>query len=353
MMDNVERAEDFRQKGRSIEIAQPRDALLGPLKLLPGTWQNANPQIPQGWNMIALPFGTEPASPFNYRLLMNHYNEKLEFTTVDKAVPNRGVDRVMSPSVSLDQFIVTLNYIQTINQVRAADEPNSGKAGNDGLAIHHEPGLFLNMTNHVTKSVDIARMGTIPHGNALLAMGHFDDSVDIFNGPPTIPAISGLPVGVGTPPNLQGNPYLAPYKHFDTNPFFGTVPPGTPGFPGFNPVKPAELLTLGMPQNVLRTTRLAMTTNLQDGGISNIPFIVREADASLMESTFWIMELDEPGFDGEPKLVMQYLQVVMLDFFPRRDGTAGAIAWPHVSINTMEKVANPGDTMEMTTVPAV
>jgi len=32
------------------------------------------------------------------------------------------------------------------------------------------------------------------------------------------------------------------------------------------------------------------------------------------------------------------LQVVMLEFFGRRDGLPGRIGWPHVSINTMEKV---------------
>jgi hypothetical protein len=29
----------------------------------------------------------------------------------------------------------------------------------------------------------------------------------------------------------------------------------------------------------------------------------------------------------------------MLHFFPRPDGAPGRIEWPHVSINTMEKVA--------------
>ena len=37
---------------------------------------------------------------------------------------------------------------------------------------------------------------------------------------------------------------------------------------------------------------------------------------------------------------MQYVQVVMLDFFPRRDGLPGRISWPHVSINTLTKVSD-------------
>jgi hypothetical protein len=38
-------------------------------------------------------------------------------------------------------------------------------------------------------------------------------------------------------------------------------------------------------------------------------------------------------------LRLQYLQIVMLDFFPRRDGLPGRIGWPHVSINTLTKVS--------------
>ncbi|WP_216671142.1 hypothetical protein [Mangrovicoccus sp. HB161399] len=101
---------------------------------------------------------------------------------------------------------------------------------------------------------------------------------------------------------------------------------------------------------VLRTTRLEMTTSATTAaGILNIPFIVRHANATSMKSTFWIMELDAPGVDGEPKLAMQYLQVVMLDFFQRRDGVPGLIGWPHVSTNTLEKVANNGCAPEVLT----
>ena len=51
-----------------------------------------------------------------------------------------------------------------------------------------------------------------------------------------------------------------------------------------------------------------------------------------------IREKDE---DGDPKIRLQYLQIVFLDFFPRRDGMPGVIGWPHVSINTMERVKKP------------
>jgi hypothetical protein len=62
-----------------------------------------------------------------------------------------------------------------------------------------------------------------------------------------------------------------------------------------------------------------------------------------MKSTFWIQELKEKDKNGKPKRRLQYSQLVMLDFFPRVDGLPpgccpGPIQWPHVSINTLEKV---------------
>lgn len=351
-MEDIQRANTMESQGRQIGMAVSGDDDLGPFKWLPGTWENSNPKTPQGWNMIALPFSTEPDSPFNYRLLLNHYNEKLEFTTVDKGVPNRGLDESADPAETQNQFIVTLDYLQTIEQVAAVDVPESDDQTKGKIpgGIHHEPGLFLNMTNFVTKEMNIARLGTIPHGNSVLAMGNYKEDgfgADVFDGVPAIPTISGLPVGIpgiDEPDEIDRGGYLDPYGFFNQNPFLGTVPPGTPNFPGFNPVRPARLLqeaTAQLSKSVKRTTRLGMRSDVMDGGIKNIPFITREANATLMESTFWIMELDEEGIDGDPALIMMYLQSVNLDFFPRVDGTPGLIGWPHVSINTLVKTANP------------
>ena len=48
---------------------------------------------------------------------------------------------------------------------------------------------------------------------------------------------------------------------------------------------------------------------------SEFPFIVRQANAAEMISTFWICELEETDAYGNPRLIMQYLQIVLLDFF--------------------------------------
>ena len=101
--------------------------------------------------MIALPFARAAGSFLDYRLLLNQYDEELNFTLVDKAVPNRGVDD--SHTVQTDQFVVTLDYEQVIHQVAVEDRPASQVAGAPGIAIHHEPGLFLNLTNEIPRRV--------------------------------------------------------------------------------------------------------------------------------------------------------------------------------------------------------
>ncbi|MGB5984116.1 MAG: heme-binding protein [Desulfobacterales bacterium] len=323
-MLSAEQVKRIRNQGRYIAPAKPGDEDLGPLKQLPGTWKNL-PNLPgRGWNMIALPFATEPDSRLNYRLLVNQYNEELKFTLVDKGVPNRGIRRNGSTSDS-DQFLVTLDYEQTIKQIAADDFPNSGKAGGPDLAIHHEPGLWLHMTNETTNNLDIARLATIPHGDSVLALGTSEE----ISGAPRIPNSNGLPIGV---PQDLNNPYLSPYKHFHDNLFQGL----------FDPTDPNKLLNdANAAVTITKATKLEVDTAVESGGVVNIPFIVKQANAADMKSVFWIQELDETDASGNPKLRLQYTQMVMLDFFPRFDGAPGLIRWPHVSINTMEKVADP------------
>jgi len=329
----------IRHQNRLVTVAGSGDQLLGPFAQLPGTWEGKG----RGWNMIALPFVSDPPGPLDYRLLLNQFDETLSFSLVDKGVPNRGVNDALTAQT--DQAIVALDYQQLISQVAVTDRPASAVAGAPGATIHHEPGLFLNMLNETDEGPTIARLATIPHGDTALALG---TSFSV-GGPPVIGAVDGLPVGVLQ--DLDANQYLEPYKFFHDSPFFGTVPAGTPGFPGFDPTQPHKLLQLAnQRQPVASTTVLQLDTSTDPGGIRNIPFVVKHANASRMKATFWINELrDETDEQGNPKLQLQYLQVVILEFFPRRDGPPGRIEWPHVSINTMEKVSDEPQPLEAMT----
>ncbi|WP_078122034.1 heme-binding protein [Thiosocius teredinicola] len=339
MLTKPENFEFYRSNARKIKVAESGDPELGPLKNLPGTWKNTGPFNGRGWNLIALPFVQE-GQRRNYRLLMNQYNEELKFNFVDDMVPNRGIVRVPQAD-NADQLVVALDYQQKIDQIAAADLPESGLQGEAGLPIHHEPGLFLHMRNRQTDNFDVARLATIPHGNAATAIGR---SVS-FDGPPVIPFFSGFPIGVSDDIEnavanaSDDNAYLNPYFVFTASPFQGILE-GT-DFPGFSPANPNNLLKIGIPDNVKRTTVLDLSTDAQEGGIRNIPFIEKQADAAFMRSIFWVMELDELDDKGNAKMLLAYTQFIFLDFFPRFDGEPGLIRWPHVSINMMEKVAPP------------
>jgi hypothetical protein len=328
----------------------PRD--LGPLEKLLGVWTADG----TGWNMIALPFDQAPAPPagFRFRILMNQYNEELKFTFVDDDVPNRGLVRPGGPDP--DQFVVTVDYQQKIAQVAAEDRPaSSGLAGAPGLPIHHEPGLWLYDKNRRTRDdqirnnqaseveLDVARLAAIPHGNSVLALGRSE----VHAGMPPIPPLSGLPAGrfedVATPDYdfrdaTAPDPYLEPYRHYIDHPFMGNVT--AHGFPGFSPADMNALLRLAnQGVDIVRTTTLTVDSTCKSGGVSNVPFSVREAEPVSLRSTFWIQELAETDAEGNPRLRLQYSQVVMLHFFaPREDALPGRAAWPHISIATLEKV---------------
>ncbi|TMO55830.1 heme-binding protein [Pseudoalteromonas aurantia] len=299
---------------RVLKKATGSEEALGPFTHLPGVWKNTGQLSGHGWNMIALPF---PTGELNYRLLNNQYNETLTFQLVDKNVPNRGING--------DQEVETIDYVQQIEQIAAADFPDSGLAGGAGLAIHHEPGLWLYMKNHTTDDLNIARLSSIPHGDSLMALGKSAQSKTGFE----IPKISGLPIGVDQ--NLEANPYLKPYLHFHNN-LFENV---------FDPTQPNELLNKAIlpffqQGKIANVTQLKVDSTLASGGVNNIPFVVRQANAGQVEATLWIYELTEKHPNGEPKMLLQYSQIVMLDFFERK-GEQGLIRWPHVSINTLEK----------------
>ena len=316
-------------KGREVTVAYRDDDKLGNLRNLPGKWINAKEGVEtgfegRGWNMIALPFIKSGNDP-DYRMLVNQYNEVIEFQQIDGPVPNRGVDRPNKQNT--DQALFALDYQQGIVQIAREDSPKSddNTVGPVGGAIHHEPGFFLNIIDRRTDDLDIARLATIPHGDSALAMG----KSRVFSGKPTVEPVNGLPIGATQ--NLA-SPYLAPYVAFSGDNAFKR----TDNFPGFDVVEPSKLLQFGIDfLDVKQTTELKFDTKLQTGGIVNTPFIVKQANATEMTATFYIMELNEPVPATGSPFVLAYIQVIFLEFFERFGNEPGLIRWPHVSINTM------------------
>jgi hypothetical protein len=179
---------------------------LGLLQDLAGTWKG------KGFNLIARPDFHDKTDLY---LQLNQTRETLKFDPIGSAIPNRGFGQD-------DIELFGLTYLQQISD-----------AGLDG-ALHIEPGIWVTQpsTTFPPEAAPapaqqlVARMGTIPHGNSLLAEG----VAAPFTGPPVL-----------TTPGSQYSFSLFP--SFNSTPF--GVPPTVPDPPGivFNAAGSSEKLT--------------------------------------------------------------------------------------------------------------
>ncbi len=134
---------------------------LGLLKELAGTWHG------KGFNLIARPDFEGNA---NLYLQLNQTHETLKIDPIGSSIPNRGFGQD-------DIELFGLTYLQKIS-----DAPTGG-------ALHIEPGIWVTQPTTTyppetapTGAQIVARMGTIPHGNSLLAQG----IATAFTGDPTL-----------------------------------------------------------------------------------------------------------------------------------------------------------------------
>ncbi|KAA2263835.1 hypothetical protein F0L68_09200 [Solihabitans fulvus] len=278
--------------------ASAADSLLGlgPLADLPGTW------VGTGFNLISRP-DAHNNNPFFLQL--SKTQETLTFTEIGAPIPNRG-------SGQDDIFFSGVHYVQQISDVVTKG------------ALHLEPGMWLNLpaTTDPVADASVARLATIPHGDALLAQG---TSFTVPGGP-QIDAVSSTPINstgpdAGKP--VTNEQYLAPF----------TTTELPPDIPDGSIANPNLVLTEAIAdQKIVETTVLAIDTATAiggtAGGIQNIPFVVQNANATSMKAIFWIEQVQREDGDGV-FLQLQYTQTVILDFL--------GIAWPHIAVGTLVK----------------
>jgi hypothetical protein len=278
---------------------------------LQGTWSGR-----LGFNLIALPGpGSTPSELGDFTLLLNPYSELLTFRDPGAPARNRGGD--------VDQFVAALEYEQRVTD-----------SANDQL-LHVETGMFLNLSNIVRNgtttpepipALNIARSGTIPHGDSVMLLGA---PPTVAAGPPTIPDISSLPTNLGSPAPLgYTDPYLEP-------------PAGTPADRNVtNPnatLRDALTAQEGAGFTVLETTTFAFDS-APSGSVANVPYVVERANATRMLATFWFEKVHNAA-TGQEFDQLQYSQVIDLAFHhnaaPPTD--ENVITWPHVTVNTLVK----------------
>ncbi len=260
-----------------------------------GHWQGAN-----GFNMIAV-----PDQKGGFGLLVEAYTEDLTVTAVPVTTPNRGLTVI--------ENIPTLQYSTVINEL---------VDGQTESIIHVEGGFWeLNEAPERNNGFDIFRIASVPHGNAVEAMG----VSSVTQGPPAIdPSLGGAPTGdLPTLPGYQ-DPYGFPTK-----------------FPNFIPDMPNKTLIDFLAaqqangQTVTETVTLHVSTR-NKGGIANISSIRRNANATEFDATFWIETVQDKS--GETFKQLQYSQRVMIEFPIDGDLPGQTICWPHINVNTLTLV---------------
>lgn len=285
---------------RSTSTHQATANRLGPLQDLPGFWEGT------GFSLIARP-NFSGGNENGIFLQLNLLRETIEFTPIGSPVFNRG-------SVQEDIAIYGLTYLHRITD------------GITGGALHIEPGMWLNIppTTDPASDASIARLATIPHGNAVCTVGFSEDVV--FEGLPEIPPANTIPFPIGGTPPAAGTPN--PFPEYDLS---------TPNAFRSNALPPEITQALINDPNVMlrsaiqgqtltKITRL-ITMTPSDSGVSNIPFIQKNADAQSIESVFAIEVVQGPS--GEEFLQLQYSQTALLNF--------RGMSFPHVTVGTLIK----------------
>jgi hypothetical protein len=349
---------------------------LGLLADLAGTWKGT------GFNLVARP---DKEGAANLYLELNQTKETLQFTPISSSIPNRGF--------AMDDIeLFGLTYLQQIT-----DSVTGG-------ALHIEPGIWVRQPATTAPAETpptgddiVFRMGSIPHGNAILAKG----TAQKFTGPPTLPTASAAyngsffpsfnstPFGAAGPTSPPGPIFAPGSSEFDAGPAHGftqytiTNPPSStnprtpfgnvPAIPlpsEINGVLIQDLvndpITLlqevvaqqqvdgftfeGVALNITSQTPIVFGTSPNQatptvsvavpdggGGIENIPFLVTNADSALVYATFWITTVSHPK-RRESFLQLQYAQMVLLNFPILLAGpNPPNFSWPHITVGTLTR----------------
>jgi hypothetical protein len=283
---------------RAVPSQRTTAVNLGPLQDLPGFWEGT------GFNLIARP---DFSAPNGFFLELNLLRETIEFTTIGSPVFNRG-------SVQDDITIYGVTYLHRVTDATT------------GEALHIEPGMWLNIppTTQPPADASIARLATIPHGNAVCTVGFAQDVV--FDKLPVIPPANTIPFPIGSQPPPPGSPNPFPEFDLGTATPFRTVP--TPaGVTQAVIDDPNVVLRETLEGHTLTNITRLITSTASAGGIDNIPFIVSNADAPTLESVFAIETVQGPL--GTEYLQLQYSQTALLNF--------RGLSYPHVTVGTLIK----------------
>lgn len=306
---------------------KPAPGTLGMLAALEGEWEGTGFNLIEIPNMNQKPGTTPPADKF--RLTLNSTFETMTINAIKGDIINRG-------NIQDDVAYRGLHYLQQVTDVVL----------NEG--IHLETGLFLNLPTGDPKVQVAGRLGSIPHGDSLLAQG----SVFEVNGGPFINTELPTPAGSKGTPAADPTPFTIENgkRKNDTSAEYlallnNAIPPN--GIDKAVIMNPNLLLKSAIEGlNITKTIVILLDANPVDGvsnvaspvgGITNIPFIEKNANATSLTAIFWIETVQNA--DGSTDTLLQYTQTVILDFpvFGTDPTKVVPIKWPHISVATLKK----------------
>jgi len=200
----------------------------------------------------------------------------------------------------------------------------------EGELMHVENGMFLNLSRTVDEKgketipdFNIARSGTIPHGNSIMILG----TPPKFNlGGPVIQDIQSVPRPKDKIGDGEGN-YLVPYGAELV----------------IRPEKfknPALVLRnyneeLKAKDHQIKNTVYFSFDSNNGGDVLNIPFLKRRANVKRMQAFFWL-ETVAIKKTGQVYDQLQYMQIMDIEFQKTNDNKE-FVVWPHVTVNTLVK----------------
>jgi hypothetical protein len=267
---------------------------LGPFTDVVGTWEGET-----GWNLVAVPLmppdPEKPSPPDDDRftLLIQQYRERITFTPMVDT-PNRS-------GTGATAFVKGVEY--TLQIFELSDPSNT---------LHEENGMWLFLGDDDPPT--IARQATVPHGDSVLAPGWYTSE----DGRPQYPKIAVQPAIHGS---MSRFGYLDPYHRNDST--------------EEQLVKdPCKLLADQLPDDVQRTISFNVdTAAYPQGGILNIPFIQKNADASRFRAHMWLVY-------AASGITLQYVSDTSLDFAHQPDKSGRLIRWPHIDLNTLTRASS-------------
>ena len=275
---------------------------LGMIHKLSGRW------VGRGFNLIARP--SRPGIDKNpkFTLALHATHETLQVNAVGGGIPNRGQAETA--------FLHAIEYSQTVTDYSTH------------TGIHKESGMWVHLPETKENPPNTyIRLAAVPHGNALVSQ---TTAVTTFKDRPTINPVNSLPFPKADRVQPLNAPPGKPLSDADIDQYKNSeLPAGLPA--GLDPVKtiqdPTEVLRAEIRSQTITETDIIVISTLVAGGILNIPFVVKNANAAQMDAIFWIETVKHES--GRSYFQLQYVQRVVLDF--------DKIHWPHISVATLVK----------------